>query len=1096
MGEYRCVNFYELCRLCTASQGKKIHIFSEEGKQKQLQAKISKGLLINVDENDKLPKILCVSCVQQVETIYDYKNNCVQAQNLLEGCLTSTKMRNGSQVYIKSGAPTLPKVTSEAPPLTPSFTITATPKMTNLPTTQVTPTNVSSDFLSSIIQAVGIQTNEEQNEPVIQQQQQSMPQYTLTIDGQTLKASPIQYKLTETTPGAATFNLQPSTSGNNESGDLTGSISVDEFLKLKNTPKTPRKVQPLSIDLSGMTNATKKAKVEMDKKPKINFVLSTPTKQQPQTIPMTIPAQMTNNQPKTISLQQLLQGQANKNQTVVPLMIKSDGTIEASNQFLSQLMTNNEMTPPRPQPQPQPQYNPQQPPVAYVQLKIQQSPDGHPTVQLMPQQPQTVQLSTQAFQNLNIQQQIQAQLAAQAAAQQQLQNQVNQQQQQQQQQTQFQLTPQQLQTVFNQVQVQQQQQQQPTTISIAPSQQAHIIPQQIQAPPQQQQVSVDTQVSQSDITMEQEEKKPVIQVKRQTAKKTKQAELQNQNKTSQKVVNQPQIQQQQPQQQQQTQSIEISIPQSQTQTQIQLKNESNNNSDGGADDGQPTIESIMAQQQMQLITSIKHEGNDPPQTLTTCEVCKKVFKRKEHLMQHLKSHVGLRPFKCEESGCNKSFSRKEHLLRHIVSHTGKKTHIIPQQIQAPPQQQQVSVDTQVSQSDITMEQEEKKPVIQVKRQTAKKTKQAEPQNQNKTSQKVVSQPQIQQQQPPQQQQTQSIEISIPQSQTQTQIQLKNESNNNSDGGADDGQPTIESIMAQQQMQLITSIKHEGNDPPQTLTTCEVCKKVFKRKEHLMQHLKSHVGLRPFKCEESGCNKSFSRKEHLLRHIVSHTGKKSFSCDLCHKFFSRKDNLNKHRRTHSDTGGENVKVKKEKGSPGDNSETNPLVTKIKSRKQVKVKQEAVTESEQVTQQQEQQQQQTLLPQPTYQSIKIQPQPEYQISQGQPIQIQMTSAAGATNTVQTIGQIAYTTNQTTTQASKTTYIKAVTSSDGNTLYTIPLNMQQSNFITTNAQGELQLGGFKMENRPNFKKNQKSFIDLISIRTESYTSMEKLFLYTIHV
>lgn len=48
MGEYRCVNFYELCRLCTASQGKKVHIFSEEGKQKQLQVKINKGLMINV----------------------------------------------------------------------------------------------------------------------------------------------------------------------------------------------------------------------------------------------------------------------------------------------------------------------------------------------------------------------------------------------------------------------------------------------------------------------------------------------------------------------------------------------------------------------------------------------------------------------------------------------------------------------------------------------------------------------------------------------------------------------------------------------------------------------------------------------------------------------------------------------------------------------------------------------------------------------------------------------------------------------------------------------------------------------------------------
>lgn len=80
-----------------------------------------------------------------------------------------------------------------------------------------------------------------------------------------------------------------------------------------------------------------------------------------------------------------------------------------------------------------------------------------------------------------------------------------------------------------------------------------------------------------------------------------------------------------------------------------------------------------------------------------------------------------------------------------------------------------------------------------------------------------------------------------------------------------------------------------------LTICDVCKKVFKRKEFLMQHLKSHIGLRPFKCDEPTCNKSFSRKEHLLRHVVSHTGKKMFNCDVCKKLFSRKDNLNKHRR---------------------------------------------------------------------------------------------------------------------------------------------------------------------------------------------------------
>lgn len=78
-------------------------------------------------------------------------------------------------------------------------------------------------------------------------------------------------------------------------------------------------------------------------------------------------------------------------------------------------------------------------------------------------------------------------------------------------------------------------------------------------------------------------------------------------------------------------------------------------------------------------------------------------------------------------------------------------------------------------------------------------------------------------------------------------------------------------------------------------TCDICEKVFKRKEHLAQHVKLHLGLRPFKCEEPNCNKAFSRKEHLMRHCVSHTGKKQFDCDICHKLFSRKDNLNKHKK---------------------------------------------------------------------------------------------------------------------------------------------------------------------------------------------------------
>lgn len=82
-------------------------------------------------------------------------------------------------------------------------------------------------------------------------------------------------------------------------------------------------------------------------------------------------------------------------------------------------------------------------------------------------------------------------------------------------------------------------------------------------------------------------------------------------------------------------------------------------------------------------------------------------------------------------------------------------------------------------------------------------------------------------------------------------------------------------------------------------SCDVCHKLFKRKEHLFQHRKLHTGERPYVCPS--CGKSFSRKEHLVRHTVSHTGQKIHACEMCGKSFSRKDNLHKHRKTHGIAG---------------------------------------------------------------------------------------------------------------------------------------------------------------------------------------------------
>lgn len=225
MSEYRCVNYYELCRLCTGSHGTKVHIFSEDGKKRNLFSKITGCLPIQLSEKDKLPKIVCGQCLQQVESIMEFRETCQNAQAMLESCLNSSKLRNEGKVYIKDVVakrnvlPTTPALVTVRQASVPNSvkTVSAIPASN---VTQISTQN--SDFLSSIIQAVGIPVNNQQNclrlaplshpscdllqsveEGALEQATtQLTPQYTLTLDGQTLKANPIQYKLKEDPPTA------------------------------------------------------------------------------------------------------------------------------------------------------------------------------------------------------------------------------------------------------------------------------------------------------------------------------------------------------------------------------------------------------------------------------------------------------------------------------------------------------------------------------------------------------------------------------------------------------------------------------------------------------------------------------------------------------------------------------------------------------------------------------------------------------------------------------------------------------------------------------------------------------------------------------
>jgi hypothetical protein len=159
MSGYRCVNFNELCRLCSNPSTNSTNIYSDES----LRRKISECLPIILDDKDKLPKCICMQCLEYVNVFSDFRSACSKAQTMLEGCLNTSKLRTNGQVYIKDELP-VKKVLKPIQNPSPTKLI---PNLCNIVSTtpvkqpqQVVKKNViaanQQDFLSSIILAVGI----------------------------------------------------------------------------------------------------------------------------------------------------------------------------------------------------------------------------------------------------------------------------------------------------------------------------------------------------------------------------------------------------------------------------------------------------------------------------------------------------------------------------------------------------------------------------------------------------------------------------------------------------------------------------------------------------------------------------------------------------------------------------------------------------------------------------------------------------------------------------------------------------------------------------------------------------------------------------
>ena len=76
--------------------------------------------------------------------------------------------------------------------------------------------------------------------------------------------------------------------------------------------------------------------------------------------------------------------------------------------------------------------------------------------------------------------------------------------------------------------------------------------------------------------------------------------------------------------------------------------------------------------------------------------------------------------------------------------------------------------------------------------------------------------------------------------------------------------------------------------------CDVCPKIFSKKEHFDEHMNFHKGFKPWKCRF--CEKGFCSKGNLRQHEKSHTGAKRLRCTICHRLYCDLEVLKLHLKT--------------------------------------------------------------------------------------------------------------------------------------------------------------------------------------------------------